>query len=54
MSDYHDPDPDPAVRLENWRELCRRHISEKMCDWLARNGFQELALELMRRRGDLP
>jgi hypothetical protein len=47
-------DPDPAVRLANWRNLCRRHISEEVCDRLARHGFADLALELLHQRGDLP
>ena len=45
--------PDPAVRLENWRNIARRHISAETCDRLARNGFPELAVELMRQRGDI-
>jgi hypothetical protein len=45
---------DPAVRLKNWHALAREHISAEMCTRLAHNGFPDLALELMRQRGDLP
>ncbi|CPR10498.1 hypothetical protein BN971_01884 [Mycobacterium bohemicum DSM 44277] len=45
-------DPDPTVRLANWHALARQHISADLCLRLARNGFSELAAELMRQRGD--
>lgn len=47
-------DPDPAVRLAAWHNLARQHITVEHCMSLARNGFPELAAELMRQRGDLP
>jgi hypothetical protein len=47
-------DPDPAVRLANWHQRARRHISVEVCDRLARNEFPDLAFELLRQRGDLP
>jgi hypothetical protein len=45
--------PDPGVRLATWRGIAREHISAGLCARLARNGFPELAAELMRQRGDL-
>src|SRR5262245_31577556 len=46
-------DPDPAVRLANWHNIARAHISVEMCERLARNGFPELAEALLRQRGDV-
>lgn len=53
MNGHFNDDPDPAVRLANWYAIAREHISTEMCDRLARNGFPDLALELLRQRGDL-
>ena len=50
----HNDDPDPSVRLAAWHGIARQHISVDMCDRLARNGFPDLALELLHQRGDLP
>jgi hypothetical protein len=44
-------DPDPTIRLAFWRNLIRQRISIEVCADLARQGFPELARELMRLRG---
>ena len=44
---------DPKARLATWRGIARKHISAEMCTRLARQGFEDLAAELMRQRGDL-
>src|SRR6516165_5634919 len=44
----------PAARLAAWRALARKHISADMCARLTRLGFADLAIELLRQRGDLP
>ena len=49
---HFNDDPDPAVRLANWQAIARKHISVATCDRLARNGFAELAIELLRQRGE--
>ncbi len=46
-------DPIPAVLLATWHTMTRRHISVENCLSLARNGFKDLATELMRQRGDI-
>jgi hypothetical protein len=44
--------PDPDVRLHAWHHIARRHISRDMCMRLYRAGFEDLATELMRQRGE--
>jgi hypothetical protein len=46
--------PDPEIRLVTWRAIALKHISAEMCLRLARFGFSDLALELLRQRGELP
>lgn len=43
-------DPDPAVRLANWRAIARQHISVETCLRLARFGMPDLAREQLTVR----
>lgn len=45
-------DPDPDKRLENWYGIARSTISREVCESLYSYGFEQLAEELMRQRGE--
>lgn len=45
-------DPDPAVRLEDWRRRARL-VGHHHIDHLARMGYARLAIQLLRLRGDI-
>lgn len=46
-------DDEPGLRLDRWYDHARQNIGYETCRRLARHGFADLAMELLRQRGDV-